>query len=228
MAEVIVAMALSLFVMAGVSAMAISGIRTSAAANVRNDATDQLRIAQDALTKEIRTAYPLSASTPAVIVAESERFAFYAQLDSLNLTASNPGTQTMTPSTVWLWTQVASDGRKVLCQQIYKASIVSGSLSWPAGYNSTTAVRTCHVVARGLATTQLRPTFTYLAETDTTFATDATGASVSSLALVSNAIPAANYKDIASVELWMTADIRERGSVKDPSMVARVTMPNNL
>ncbi len=232
--ELLVAMGISLFVMAGVSAMAITGIRTSAATNVRNDATDQLRRAQDRLTKQIRTATPLSAADPAVLVAEPERFAFYAQLDSLNLKASNPGTQAMAPSAVWLWTRTTADGRRELCQQIYKATIAAnGDLNWPAGAKSATATRSCQVVSRGLASAvaQPRPTFTYLAATDTTFRTD--GSSISSLPVVGaganvGAIRDTSLESIKSVEIWLTADIRERSNIKDPSMVARVTLPNNL
>ena len=85
MVEVLVTMVISTVLLAAVSAMVICGVRTSDAANQRNNATAQMRTAADRMTKQLRTADSYDGTTHAIIVAEAERIGFYAKLDTLDL-----------------------------------------------------------------------------------------------------------------------------------------------
>ncbi len=223
--ELLVGMVISTLLLASVSAMVISGARTSDAANQRNQAVNELRIAADRMTKQLRTADSYDGNVPAIIVAEPQRIGFYAKLDTLDLTAANAGSQTQMPSVIWLWTRASADGKRELCQQVYRGTLVGANITFPAGAQSPGAARTCQVVARGLSATPPHSFFTYLKRTDATLNAD--GSSVSTVPVDgSGNVAAGDIPLVESVEIWMTAALRTQDTSKNPSTVARVTFIN--
>lgn len=224
MVEVLVTMTVSTVLLAAVSAMVISGVRSADASTQRANATQEMRIATDRMTKQLRTAVSYDGSVKPFIVAEAERVGFYAKLDTLDLTASNAGSQEQVPSVVWLWSRNGTGSTREICQQVYRAIPSGASFTWPAGAIDPAATRTCKVVARGMSRTPAHPLFTYLKTSDTTYRAD--GSSVSSIPDSAGTIATADISSIGSVEVWLQSSVRTQDAVRNHSTVARVTFIN--
>lgn len=224
MVEVLVTMVVSSVLLAAVSAMVVSGVRSADASTQRANATQEMRVATDRMTKQLRTAASYDGSVKPFIVAEAERVGFYAKLDTLDLTAPNAGSQDQVPSVIWLWTRNGSNNTREICQQVYRAIPSGASFTWPAGATNPAATRTCKVVARGLSRTPGHPLLTYLKTSDTTYRAD--GSSVSTVPASAGTVATADMAAVASVEVWLESSMRTQDAVQDHATVARVTFIN--
>lgn len=212
--ELLVAMSLTLVIGTMLVLTFSQGVAAVISADARGADAQVARVALDNTTKALRTAVDPDGKGDGVVdlpvfeVAAPEEVVFYAALGNRTggATADSP------PRKVRIW----RDG--TLLRQSETLPVVSGATtSW-------TGATTTRIVAQDLVPGAARPTFTYLAASDT--AVDAAQRSVSSLPVDgAGAVTTAARADIRSVEVWVSVSSSTRRTAPT-SAVSRVTLMN--
>ena len=229
LAETVVSMAVGTMLLAAVTGLTVSQIRSIDGAEKRSTTAMETANALDLTSKQLRTATTLATSTGATpqaafISASGETVGFYANLQSLAGAVTDADKRaTYTPEEVWVWTRTAG-GKRQLCDQVRPLTRDSaGKVVIPSLSLATESNRTCHVLVANLAAVDATPTFTYLAAGDTI---DADGTSTSSLVVSAGTVTDPTTIDAVQIRVRaLSSTARDTTTV---TSTARVTLINDL
>lgn len=116
--ELLVAMALTSVVLAGLGLVFASTLRTTSKITVRSDTTFDAREAVDAMSRRVRVAYPAVAGAPAFKTATPQEMSFYASINGGATGISAAPSVNPAPTLVtYRLADVNHDGRATKCLQ---------------------------------------------------------------------------------------------------------------